>query len=133
MRVGDQLPDLVRQLSITDLVAYAAATWDWHRLHYDSGYVAERGFEAPVVDGQMFGALLADQAMTFAGPRATIRRLHFRNRSPVLVGDEIRCVGVVASVDEAMATIDQQVFAGDRLVVGPAGTVLTLGESRAGP
>ena len=39
--VGDPIPPLERTIGLTDMVAYAGATWDWHKLHYDQAYVAE--------------------------------------------------------------------------------------------
>ena len=41
---------LERTIELADMVAYAGATWDWHRLHYDSAWLASRGLDRPVVD-----------------------------------------------------------------------------------
>jgi acyl dehydratase len=79
---------LERTITLADMVAYAGATWDWHRLHYDPSYA-----ERPVVDGQMLGALMAKQVMDHFGPRVFITHLEFRLRSPVYAGDAIRCEG----------------------------------------
>ncbi len=40
--VGDVVPPLERRFDRADLVAYAGATWDWHRLHHDEEYLAEK-------------------------------------------------------------------------------------------
>ena len=50
------------------MVAYAGSTWDWHKLHYDTDYLAAKRVPAPVVDGQVFGALLAEQLLDWLGP-----------------------------------------------------------------
>ena len=60
MKVGQRLPDLVRTVTLTDMVAYGGATWDSHRLHYDHSFAVSAGMERPVVDGQMLGALKTD-------------------------------------------------------------------------
>lgn len=91
MTVETSPPDLVRTIGLTDMVAYAGATWDWHRLHYDRDYTAERGLASPVVDGQMLGGLLARQALGHLGPGAFLRALDFRLRSMVSAGDTVRC------------------------------------------
>ncbi|MFN0089980.1 MAG: MaoC family dehydratase [Acidimicrobiales bacterium] len=117
---GERLPDLVRTIELADMVAYGGATWDWHRLHYDQAYVAARGLAAPVVDGQMLGALLAEQALDWAGPRAFVRRLRFRLRSMVAAGETVRCEAVVAGLsgEDGLLVIrlDQRVLVGERLV-----------------
>ena len=33
------VPPLTRTIGLPDMVAYAGATWDWHRMHYDTGYL----------------------------------------------------------------------------------------------
>ena len=52
---GARLPVLERTIELPDMISYAGATWDWHRLHYDPQYLAEKQLPAPVVDGQAFG------------------------------------------------------------------------------
>ena len=59
LKAGTPIPPLELRIDVTDMVAYAGATWDWHRLHYDMEYIRSTGFSAPIVDGQMLGALLA--------------------------------------------------------------------------
>lgn len=122
MTPGHRLADLVRTITRTDMVAYGAATWDWHRLHHDIAYARARGLDGPVVDGQMLGALLAEQVIRAFDGTPRFVRLHFRNRAPVFADDEIRCEGVVASVADGLVVIDQQILVADRVVVAPAGT-----------
>ncbi|MDG2114695.1 MAG: MaoC/PaaZ C-terminal domain-containing protein, partial [Actinomycetota bacterium] len=83
MKVGDRLPDLVRTITLTDMVAYGASTWDYHRLHYDHDFATRAGMERPVVDGQMFGALFAEQLTRSLDQGQRISRLFFRNTAPV--------------------------------------------------
>jgi len=129
LRVGMEIPRLTRSITLTDMVAYAGATWDWHRLHYDRDWLATRGLSDPIVDGQVFGALLAEVLQDWLGPRAVLRRLHFRFRDPVLAGETVRCGGHVSAIDGSLITVEQQVdVVGDhpRIVVAPAGAVVEL-------
>jgi acyl dehydratase len=124
---GDRLPDLERAITLTDMIAYAGATWDWHRLHYDPAYLAAKGLPAPVVDGQLFGALLVQQAQDWLGPQAMVRRLHFRFRELVFAGETVRCVAEVARVaqesGDTVLHLDARVEIVDRdaTAVAPAG------------
>lgn len=121
MKAGDRLPELTRTIALSDMVAYGAATWDWHRLHYDPEHAKRAGFPAPVVDGQMLGALLAEQVIRALSEGDRLARLHFRNRAPVFPGDTVRCEAVVEHAEDARVVIEQRIVVNDRVVVAPAG------------
>jgi len=114
---------LERTIELPDMVAYAGATWDWHRLHYDSAWLAERGLERPVVDGQLFGALLAEMVLDWAGPGAELTALSFRFKGFVFAGETVRCTGRVTSVEDGVTSLECRVdVVGDdaRVAVAPA-------------
>ncbi len=111
---------LRRHIALADMVAYGAATWDWHRLHYDEAHARLLGAPAPLVDGQMLGALLAECVLRAAGPGARLVRLAYRNRAPVRAGETVVCSGTIATCDDAGFSIDLSVSVGARLVVAPA-------------
>jgi acyl dehydratase len=98
--VGDVVPPLERTIALPDMIAYAGATWDWHKLHYDADYLSAKRVPAPVVDGQVFGALLAEQAQDWAGPDAVLRTLHFRFKNLVFAGETVRCTAVVTEIED---------------------------------
>ncbi len=110
-----------------DMIAYAGATWDWHKLHYDADYLAERGLRTPVVDGQMFGAYLAI-ALREWFPGSSISELSFRFKNLVFAGETIRCVGSVTVSSEESVELDLRVeVVGDgRIAVAPASATLRL-------
>ena len=114
---------LERTIELPDMVAYAGATWDWHRLHYDSAWLAERGLDRPVVDGQLFGALLAEMVLDWAGPDATLTALSFRFKNLVFAGETVRCTGTVVSDDGGLVTLEcsvEVVGENARVAVAPA-------------
>ncbi|WP_420444543.1 hypothetical protein [Candidatus Poriferisodalis sp.] len=118
--VGTEIPPLHRCIELPDMVAYGAATWDWHRLHYDLAFAQRLGAPAPLVDGQMLGALLAECVLRYAGAGARLTRLAYRNRTPVLAGNTVSCTGTIATVDDAGFSVDLSVTVGDRIAVAPA-------------
>ena len=66
--VGETLPPLeIDHHAHARSSCMRAATWDFHRYHYDSEFVATLGMPAPFMDGQMIGALLARQLMQWGG------------------------------------------------------------------
>lgn len=113
MNAGDALVPLERAMTLVDMVAYAGATWDWHRLHYEDG----------VVDGQMLGALMAKQLSDQFGPDAFITSLGFRLKSMVHAGDSVRIEGSISSVDGDSISVTQRVLAGERLAAEGTATV----------
>jgi acyl dehydratase len=93
----ESFPSEEIKLDLTSLVMYAAATWDFHRYHYDAAFVKELGLPAPFVDGQMIGALLASRVMRWSGPNSFVRKLGYRQRATVYVDDTIVIGGTVVS------------------------------------
>ncbi|HKA11279.1 MAG TPA: MaoC/PaaZ C-terminal domain-containing protein [Candidatus Dormibacteraeota bacterium] len=126
MKPRTELPLLERTLDMTYLVAYAGATWDWYGTHYDPAAIAAAGLPGPLVDGQMLGALLAEQALDAAGPGAQVRRMGFRFRSMVFAGDTVRVEGSVVSVAGQRIRLAQRILVGERLAVEPAWTELDV-------
>lgn len=114
---------LERTIGLPDMVAYAGATWDWHRLHYDHEWVRSRDLDAPVVDGQMLGALMAEQLMDHFGPRAFISALSFRFRSMVFAGEAVRCEATEVARDGGSVEVEQRVLVGDRVAAEGRATV----------
>jgi len=98
-RPGDQLPEVQVDLGSSRLVAYAGATWDWHPLHHDTAYARAAGLDRPMVDGQLFGALLTSALRRWAGSSARLESLGLRYRSPVSVDDTVTLGGRVTEVD----------------------------------
>lgn len=132
MTVGAVVPVLERTIDLPDMIAYAGATWDWHRLHYDHDYLQSKRLELPVVDGQVFGALLAAHIQDWLGARAFITNLHFRFKNLVFAGETVKCTGSVTAIEphgdgRARLTIESKVrVVGDnpRVAVEPAGATV---------
>jgi acyl dehydratase len=116
VETGEALAPLQRTFTTVDLVAYGAATWDWHRLHYDLEYVRSMNLQGVIVDGQMFGALLSRAALDWAGPRAFIARLSFRMKSMVFAGETVIAEGEVTAVNDRTVVLAQRVTSAGRLV-----------------
>jgi acyl dehydratase len=112
---GETLPVLEKRFTEVDLVAYGAATWDWHRLHYDVEYARGRKLPGVLVDGQAFGALLARAALEWAGPRAFITKMSFRMKSMAFAGDTLRVEGSVSDVRGNVVVLAQRLLNKDRV------------------
>jgi acyl dehydratase len=119
--VGDEISGFSRIIDQARMVMYAGATWDWHRLHYDAAYTSEIGLPGPIVDGQMFGALLAEHVLDYFGPSARLLSMSFRLRAMVFAGEAVAATGTNSNVEDisngTRFTVDQRIEVGDRLCV----------------
>ena len=97
-QVGQDLPSLNKGITSVGMMAYAAATWDFARFHYDADYARSQGFPGAFVDGQMLGAFLAQLVQNWAEPVAFLQKLSFRNRAMVYPGDTLTCGGTVTAL-----------------------------------
>lgn len=100
LKVGDQIPALTKHCTLTSMIAYAGATWDWHRLHYDQEYLESKGLKAPVVDGQVFGAYVVQAIQDWLGESAFISALDFRYAGLVFAEESVKVSGEVTEVTD---------------------------------
>lgn len=120
LEVADAMPTFERAFTTVDLMAYGAATWDWHRLHYDLDYAHAVKLAAPIVDGQALGAVCARPLLDWLGPRAFIRKLSLKYRAMVFAGDTVRGEGEISAIraegEHDVVSIVERLSVGDRLV-----------------
>jgi len=123
MSGGERLAPLEREMSSERLVMYAGATWDWHKLHYDQAYADAANLPAPIVDGQHYGGLFTEQALSATGPAGRVKTMAMRFRSMVFVGDTVRVTGEVTGYDDGVLTISHELRVDDRLCATAVTTV----------
>ena len=97
VRVGDQLPAFVIDVTATRIVAGAIATRDFMPVHHDRAYADTQG--AP----DIFMNILSDTAYCsrfltdWAGPEAMIKKLAIRLGVPVFPGSTLTYTGAVTA------------------------------------
>ncbi len=132
VKPGQELPELRVALTHELLAAYAGATWDFHRYHYDADFAREvAGAPDAFVDGQMLGALLARQLMAWSAPEGWVRRLALRYRSMSFPGETLVFSGSVRATRvegaSGLTELDLSVTALDgRDVAVPASATVEL-------
>ena len=95
VKVGDTIPPLVKKITLVQNVMYSAATWDFHRHHYDREFIQSKGFPGPFVDGQMFGAFLTQMVTQWIGPKGVLKKMGLNYRVMAFPGDTVTCQGQV--------------------------------------
>mgnify|MGYP003311323836 CR=1 FL=1 len=120
IKPGTTLPVEEKFFTAADLVMYGAATWDWHRLHYDTKFTETMNLPAPVIDGQIYGALFAKQAVGWLGPRAFEQRMGNRMRSKAYSDATLRTEGEVSEVRSEetakVIVVQQRLTSGEQLI-----------------
>lgn len=119
VKVGDQVPAITKHCTLTSMIAYAGATWDWHRLHYDHEYLKSKGLSAPVVDGQVFGAYVVQAIQDWLGEGAFISELDFRYAGLVFAEELVQVSGEVTGVSDSEISLSLKID-----VVDATGAVL---------
>ena len=127
VKVGDQVPAITKHCTLTSMIAYAGATWDWHRLHYDHEYLESKGLAAPVVDGQVFGAYVVQAVQDWLGDSAFISELDFRYAGLVFAEEYVQVSGEVTEVSstEVSLSLKTDVVDANGAVLRPAVTPIT--------
>tara|TARA_Y100001970_G_scaffold274307_1_gene373837 strand:- start:9422 stop:9829 length:408 start_codon:yes stop_codon:yes gene_type:complete len=73
------------------LASYAGATWDFHRYHYDAQFAKKKlNVDKPIVDGQMFGAIIANHLISELGENALMLNMKLRYLSMVLIDETVK-------------------------------------------
>ena len=127
IKVGDQVPALTKHCTLTSMIAYAGATWDWHRLHYDHDYLKSKGLSAPVVDGQVFGAYVVQAIQDWLGESAFIAELDFRYAGLVFAEEHVQVRGEITAISgsEVSLSLKIDVIDANGAVLRPAVTPIT--------
>jgi meromycolic acid (3R)-3-hydroxyacyl-[acyl-carrier protein] dehydratase HadB len=105
LRVGDEIPALVRTVTREDVRAYADAGGDQNPLHQDDDVARMVGFDGIIAHGMFTMGHLGACVAGWAGDPANIARFSAQFRVPVFMGEEIVAGGRVRSVDETTRSV----------------------------
>ena len=99
LRIGDGLPVFRIRPTLCNAVMYAAAMWEFQRIHYDEHWARDaEGLPGAVVQGPVLGNYLVQAVQRWIGPTGTLRRIDWRNQGLVLFGDDLRCEGAIVAM-----------------------------------
>jgi acyl dehydratase len=103
VEVGRPLPDLVHEVSVTDVVLGAIAARDWRPMHHDPAFARERsGVPGVFLDTPTQQAWLERHLTDWTGPTGRLGRLDLRMGRPVVAGDTMT---ISAEVSAAVVDI----------------------------
>jgi acyl dehydratase len=95
--VGQELPELVIEITPTLIVAGAIASRDYQDVHHDEGMARRRGTPGIFMNILTTNGLVGRFVTDWAGPDATVRRIAIRLGAPNFAGDTMRLTGRVTA------------------------------------
>lgn len=121
--VGERLTDHVITPSSIQVVMYAAAMWEYQRIHFDQAWAEREGLPGPIVHGPLLGNYLVKSVQRWCGKHADLVELEWRNRGITPIGETLTSGGVVTGVsrdDPGLVTCDVWIenVGGESIVTG---------------
>ncbi len=104
-RPGLEIPELVKEPTLRQLVQYAGASGDFYEMHYDPEFARGQGLPGVILHGLLKAAFLAELVTSWAGPDSLVA-IQVSYRGIDLVGRRLRCRGRVTEVEGNRATLE---------------------------
>lgn len=100
VKVGDELPPLVVEVTATTVILGALASRDWRPMHHDRDFAIQRNGVRDVFMNTPNQAAWFERYLTdWSGPTGRVGRMKFRMKASVFPGDRMRLRGVVEQVE----------------------------------
>lgn len=136
--VGDRLlPIVTGPITPSHLVRWAAATENWHRIHFDWRYAtAHDGLPDVVVNGSWKQHLLLRLVTDWVGEAGWLWKTAFQFRALNVPGETLTAWGEVTAIEERGAYGLARLAIGltnERGEEGTPGTAVTVWPTREGP
>ena len=100
VKVGDELPELVKHPTTRQLVQYAGAQGDFYEIHYDQDYARTVALPGVILHGLLKAAFLGQLITDWIGDQGTLKALEVSYRGIDQPGHPYRCRGKVVSVKD---------------------------------
>ena len=110
---GMELPALVKEVTLRQLVKYAGAADNYAEIHYDKDHAQSIGLPGPVVHGALKSAFLAQLVNDWIGEGGTLKKLSCQYRGMDVPGDTLICKGTVTRkfVQDGQHMVDCRIWA----------------------
>jgi hydroxyacyl-ACP dehydratase HTD2-like protein with hotdog domain len=99
VKVGDEIPELVKHPTTRQLVQYAGAQGDFYEIHYDQDYARSVALPGVILHGLLKAAFLGQLVTDWLGDRGTLKTFEVSYRGIDQPGRPYRCRGKVVKAD----------------------------------
>jgi acyl dehydratase len=120
VKVGDEIPELVKHPTTRQLVQYAGASGDFYEIHYDQEFARSVALPGVILHGLLKAGYLGQLVTDWLGDRGTLKTFEVSYRGLDVPGRPYRCRAKVTGVDGN--TVDLEIWGED-----PEGKKTTVG------
>lgn len=106
VKVGEELPELVKHPTTRQLVQYAGAQGDFYEIHYDQAFAQSVGLPGVILHGLLKAAFLGQLVTDWLGDRGTLQVLEVSYRGIDVPGKPYRCRGKVTAIRGGAADLE---------------------------
>ncbi len=99
VKVGDELPELVIELTPTVIISTAIASRDYQDVHHDRDLAHKKGSKDIFMNILSSNGFVGRYVTDWAGPNAILKRVAIRLGAPNYPYDQMRLTGRVESVE----------------------------------
>jgi len=99
VKVGEELPELVKHPTTRQLVQYAGAQGDFYEIHYDQAYSQSVGLPGVILHGLLKAAFLGQLVTDWLGERGKLKTFEVSYRGVDMPGHPYRCRGRVTRLE----------------------------------
>ncbi|NCX72359.1 MAG: MaoC family dehydratase [Betaproteobacteria bacterium] len=96
LQVGDRFT-ISRSFTADDIAFFAQLSRDHNPVHGDDGYIALKGFKAPIAHGLLTASLMTEIGGQIGWLAAS---MSLRFKRPVYAGEMLHCEWLIAEIDE---------------------------------
>ena len=122
VKVGEELPELVKHPTTRQLVQYAGAQGDFYEIHYDQAYAQSVGLPGVILHGLLKAGFLGQLVTDWLGDDGALKTFEVSYRGVDMPGRPYRCRGRVTRVEgrEVELEVWGEDESGKRTTVGTA-------------
>ena len=122
LKVGDEIPELVKHPTARQLVQYAGAQGDFYEIHYDQAFAQGVGLPGVILHGLLKAGFLGQLVTDWLGDRGTLKSFEVSYRGIDQPARPYRCRGRVTKVDGDQVELEVwgEDSTGNRTTVGTA-------------
>ena len=99
LKVGDEIPELVKHPTTRQLVQYAGASGDFYEIHYDQEYARSVALPGVILHGLLKAGYLGQLVTDWLSDRGTLKTFEVSYRGLDVPGRPYRCRGKITRVD----------------------------------
>jgi hydroxyacyl-ACP dehydratase HTD2-like protein with hotdog domain len=99
VKVGVEIPELIKHPTTRQLVQYAGAQGDFYEIHYDQEFARSVALPGVILHGLLKAAFLGQLVTDWLGDRGSLKSFEVSYRGIDQPGRPYRCRGKITKVD----------------------------------